>query len=265
MDRLKNKVAIITGAAGGIGSAAVRLFVEEGAKVLAVDQSEAALAEAITGLDPACVSAYAADVTREDQVEAYTQAAVSRYGGLDIAILNAGVFGGLAPITEFTAEAFDRITAVNMRGPWFGIRAAFPHMKARGGGSIVITSSIQGISAIPFSTGYTTTKHAVVGMMRGAALEGAQHNIRVNTVNPGLTDTSMMGGIHESQAQGNVSAAAVMDAWAATAPMRRYAKPREIAHMMLFLASDDASYCSGSTYVVDGGLTASWVPTPEWQ
>ena len=265
MNRLQGKVAIITGAAGGIGSAAVRLFVEEGAKVLAVDQSEAALAEAIAGLDPLSVSPYAADVTREDQVEAYTKAAVDRYGGLDIVLLNAGIFGGLSPITDVSAETFDKITAVNMRGPWLGIRAAFPHMKARGGGSIVLTSSIQGISAIPFSTGYTTTKHAVVGMMRGAALEGSQYNIRVNTVNPGLTDTNMMGGIHDSQAQGNTSSAAVMDAWAATAPMRRYAKPREIAHMMLFLASDDASYCNGSTYVVDGGLTASWVPTPEWQ
>lgn len=265
MNRLQGKIAIITGAAGGIGSAAVRLFVEEGAKVFAVDQSEDALAAALEGIDPTAIAWRAADVTRQDQVEAYTQAAVERFGGLDIALLNAGIFGGLSTLNECSPELFDKINAVNVRGPWLGLRAAFPYMKQRGGGSIVITSSVQGISAIPFSTGYTTSKHAVVGMMRGAALEGSQFNIRVNTVNPGLVDTSMMGGIHESQAAGNTSAAAVMDAWAATTPMRRYAKPREIAQMMLFLASDDASYCSGGTYLVDGALTASWVTTPDWQ
>lgn len=265
MNRLLDKVVIVTGAAGGIGSAAVKLFVEEGANVLAVDLREDELARAIDGLDTAHVSYYAANVTRDGEVQAYTQAAVDRYGGLDVAVLNAGLFGGLMPITDYPVDLFENICAVNIRGPWLGMRAAFPHMKRRGGGSIVLTSSVQGLSAIPLSSAYTLSKHAVVGMMRGAALEGTQHNIRVNSVHPGLTDTNMMGGIHKELAAGDESPQAVMDAWATTVPMRRYGKPREVAQLMLFLASNESSYCTGSTFVADGGLLTSWTQTPEWQ
>lgn len=265
MQRLESKVAIVTGASGGIGKAIIKLFAEQGARVLAVDREEASLQRAVDGMDSASVSYFAADVTVEAEVEAYTQAAVDRYGELNIAVLNAGLFGELKPITEYTTDMFDAITSVNIRGTWLGLRSAFRHMQSYGGGSIVLTSSVQGLSAIPFSTAYTTSKHAVVGMMRGAALEGAQHKIRVNSVHPGLTDTSMMGGIHDSMAGKETSAEAVKEAWAATAPVRRYADPREIAQTMLFLASSDASYCTGATFVVDGGLLASWATTPEWQ
>lgn len=260
MSRLKDKVAIVTGGAGGIGAASAQRFVEEGARVLMVDRDEAALARAAAQIG-AAASSFVADVSDERQVDAYTQAAVERYGGLDVVLLNAGTFGVLSSIEDYSVQAWDRVVAVNLRGAWLGLRAAIPHLRKRGGGSIIVTSSIQGFSAFPNSSPYTCTKHAVVGMMRNAALELARDNIRVNTVHPGLTDTDMMGYLHRTAAPGAPQAA--MDAFAKTAPMRRYAQPREIANMMLFLASDEASYCSGACYVVDGALTASWAPTPD--
>jgi NAD(P)-dependent dehydrogenase (short-subunit alcohol dehydrogenase family) len=133
-------------------------------------------------------------------------------------------------------------------------------MKRRGGGSAVITSSIQGLSAIPGTSAYTTTKHAVIGMMKGAALELAAHNIRVNTVNPGYGDTPMMQRIHAAASPDDPGA--VETALSAEVPMRRYAKAEEVAQLMLFLASDAASYCTGAAYPVDGGVLASWAPTP---
>lgn len=262
MEKLKDKVAIITGAAGGIGSAAIRLFVEQGASVLAVDRDEQALRNIADSFDRTQVSYCSADVTQEADVKRYTQAAIDRYGRLDIALLNAGVLGSLLPITDYPVELFDQVVAVNLRGAWLGLREAFSLLKDSGGGSIVLTSSVQGLSAIQHTTAYTATKHAVVGMMRGAALEGAEFNIRVNTVHPGLTNTQMMGGLHKQLGdEAGIASEAVMSEWASTVPMRRYARPTEIAQLMLFLASDDSSYCTGNTYVADGGLLTSWTPT----
>ena len=131
-------------------------------------------------------------------------------------------------------------------------------MRRRGGGSIVITSSIQGLSALPYTSAYTTSKHAVIGMMKGAALELAKDKIRVNCIVPGMTDTPMMDRIHQASGAPLEMPAAVR----ATIPMRRYAQAEEIARLMLFLASDESSYCTGSTYAADGGILASWTAPP---
>ncbi len=131
-------------------------------------------------------------------------------------------------------------------------------MARRGSGSIVITSSIQGLSAMPGTTGYTVSKHALVGLMKGAALELATRNIRVNTIHPGFTDTPMMHRIHAAAPPGALEAAL-----SATIPMRRYATPREVALLMLYLASDESSYCTGGCYPADGGVLASWGATPD--
>ena len=261
MDRLKGKVAVITGGAGGFGAAAARLFVAEGAKVLAVDRDASALAQLQAEIGGDNFATRAADITQPDQVEAYTAAAVERFGGLDIAILNAGITGPRTPLESYSLEDFDQVLAINLRAPWLGLRAAIPHMKRRGGGSVVITSSIQGLSAIPGTSGYTTSKHAVIGMMKGAALELAEHNIRVNTVNPGYGDTPMMRRIHAAASPDDPGA--VETAIAQEVPMRRYAKAEEVAQVMLFLASDASSYCTGAAYPVDGGILASWGKTPD--
>lgn len=261
MARLAGKVAVVTGGAGGIGSAAAQLFAEEGAKVLIVDRDAEAVQRALAAIDRDGVEGCAADVADPQQVERYTRTAVERFGGLDILLLNAGQFGRLNTLDDYPLALWDQVVATNLRGSYLGLRAAVPEMKRRGGGSIVITSSIQGLSAFPLSSPYTCSKHAVVGLMRNAALELARHNIRVNSVHPGFTDTDMMGGLHRAASPDAPEAA--MEAFAKTLPMRRYAKPREIAHVMLFLASDDASYCSGATFVADGATLASWTPTPD--
>jgi NAD(P)-dependent dehydrogenase (short-subunit alcohol dehydrogenase family) len=180
--------------------------------------------------------------------------AVKAFGGLDIAVLNAGVFGDMATVTDYSEEMFDRVISINLKAVWHGVRAAIPEMRKRGKGSIVITSSTQGLSGYYLSSPYTASKHGVVGIMRNAAVELAKENIRVNTVHPGLTDTQMMGRLRNEANPDSPSA--VMDAFAQAAPIGRYAHPREIAQMMLFLGSDEASYCTGGCYVVDGGLLA---------
>ena len=254
MKRLEDKVAIITGGAGGIGGAAARLFVQEGARVLIVDRSEEGLAQEAEGIGADRLSTFAADVTDPGQVQAYVQAAVDRFGGVDIALLNAGVTGPNTLIDDYPLETFDEVMNVNVRGVWLGLKAVIPHLKRRGSGSIVMTSSIQGLAAMPGTTGYTTSKHAVVGMMKGAALELARHNIRVNAINPGFVATPMMDRIHRSSAPD--APESVEAALSATVPLRRYAKAEEIARLMLFLASDESGYCTGACYLADGGTLA---------
>jgi len=256
MGRLKDKIAVITGGAGGIGRAAARLFVEEGASVMLVDRSAEALAEASGAIGGDRIAVHVADVTDPDQVEAYTQAVVDRFGGLDVALLNAGITGPSSLLESYPLESFDEVMGINVRGVWLGLRAAIPRMKSRGVGSIVMTSSIQGLAAMPGTTGYTTSKHAVVGMMKGAALELAGHNIRVNAINPGFVATPMMDRIHRSSAPD--APERVEAALSATVPLKRYAAAEEIARLMLFLASDESAYCTGACYLADGGSLASF-------
>ena len=256
MALLDNKVAIITGGAGGIGSAAARLFVENGCSVMLVDRSSEALEQAVRSIGGDRIASSTADVTDPVAVAAYTQATVDQFGGLDIALLNAGITGPNTLIDDYPLETFDEVMSVNVRGVWLGLKAAIPHIKRRGSGAIVMTSSIQGLAAMPGTTGYTTSKHAVVGMMKGAALELARHNIRVNAINPGFVATPMMDRIHRSSAPD--APESVEAALSATVPLRRYARAEEIARLMLFLASSESAYCTGACYLADGGTLASF-------
>jgi NAD(P)-dependent dehydrogenase (short-subunit alcohol dehydrogenase family) len=258
MSRLRGRVAVITGGAGGIGRAAGALFVREGASVLLVDRPGSGVEGAAREIGGA-IAAFAADVSDSLQVDAYIREAQARFGGVDIALLNAGIEGLYTPLEEYPPETFARVLAVNVGAVWLGLRAAIRPLRQRGGGSVVITSSIQGSSALPYTSAYTTSKHAVIGMMKGAALELAKDNIRVNCIIPGMTDTPMMDRIHEASGAPEQMAAAVR----ATIPMRRYARSEEIAYLMLFLACQESSYCTGSTYVADGGILASWTSTPD--
>tara|TARA_R110001599_G_scaffold65838_2_gene185762 strand:- start:10357 stop:11214 length:858 start_codon:yes stop_codon:yes gene_type:complete len=253
MGRLNNKVAVITGAAGGIGAAAAEIFVREGAKVVVSDLAGEQLAELAHRLGDNAI-AFPCNVTDKAEVEALMDKAIEQFGGLDAVVLNAGLFGELTGLLDYTDDAYERVINVNQKGVWYGLRAAARRMLERTGGSIVITSSTQGFSGYYNSAPYTASKHAVMGIMRNAAIEFAKKGVRVNTVHPGLTDTSMMGGLHSEASPDNP--AAVMEGFAVAAPMGRYARPEEIANMMLFLASDEASYCTGGTYAVDGGLLA---------
>ena len=250
MARLAGKVAVITGATGGIGAAASRLFAAEGAALMLVDLDAARL-EALAGETGAAW--HACDVSDTEANEAVAAAAAERFGGIDIGLLNAGIEGALAPIGDYTVEMFDRVMAVNARGVWLGLKALMPHLERRGGGSLVLTSSTAGIRAVPDMSAYTASKHAVIGLMRAAAIEGSASNIRVNTVNPSPIDTRMIQSLEEMH---GVQRAGANQPLAGATPLRRYGEPEEVARLMLFLASEESSFCTGGVYMVDGGVSA---------
>ena len=254
MKRLAGKVAVITGGAGGIGAATGRLFAEEGARVLLVDLAEDALRQAVAAIGGDHVSGVAADVTRAEDTERYVETAVARYGRIDVFFANAGIEGAVAPITEYPDEVFDRVLAVNVRGVWLGLKHVMAHMQRQGGGSILITSSTAGVRGGALMAPYATSKHAVIGLMRSAALAGAAHGIRVNTLNPAPIETRMMRSI-----EAGFTPAAPERSKAereARIPLKRYGLPEEVARLALFLASDESAYCTGGVYMVDGGWTA---------
>ena len=260
MPRLDGKVALITGATGGIGRAASRLFADEGARVALVDLDESALQEVVASIGSDRASYSVADVTDPAQSQAYVRTAAERWGGIDVYLANAGIEGQLSPIPDYPIEMFDRVMAVNVRGVWLGIKYVVPVMRERGGGSIVITSSTAGIGAGPDMSAYTTSKHAVIGLMRTAAMEGASMGIRVNTVNPAPIETRMMRSIEEQRVaaadDANVTVEQTYRAASARIPLGRYGNPEEVARLMLFLSSDDSSFCTGGVYMVDGGRSA---------
>ena len=251
MGRLDGKRAVITGGAGGIGVAAAKLFVAEGARVLLVDRDQAALQRAARDVGAAWC---AADVSDPAATKAYVAKAVQELGGIDVALLNAGIEGQVKPITEMPVEVFDQVMAVNARGVFLGLKEIMPQMKNTGGGSIVITSSIGGLRGGPGIAPYIASKHAAVGLMRTAALEGAPDNIRVNTVNPAPIDTRMIESLEKQRYPDDPQKA--RDGWLARIPARRYGTPEEVARLMLFLASDESGYCSGATYLIDGAMMA---------
>lgn len=251
MDRLKGKVAIITGGAAGIGAATARVFVQEGAQVFLVDRDENNLVKAADELGP--YAGYSvADVSEEADNRRVVAEAVARFGGIDIALLNAGIEGDYGTIADLPVAVFDKVMAVNVRGVWLGLAAVMPEMRSRGGGSIVVTSSVGGLRGTAGWASYATSKHAVIGLAKSAALEGAKYGVRVNTVNPAPIHTQMIEAI-----DGKMAAAGISDATkirTSRIPLGRYGEADEIAKMMLFLASDDSSYCTAGTYLVDGGI-----------
>ena len=201
-----------------------------------------------------------ADVTQPEQTEAYVNAAVDRWGGINVLLANAGIEGSISSIPDYPLEVFDRVMAVNVRGVWLGIKYVVPVMSRQGGGSIVISSSTSGVTGTPGMSAYSTSKHAVIGLARTAAIEGAPVGVRVNTVNPAPIETRMMRSIEEmrvaSLGDSPVTAAQVKRSNAVRIPLGRYGYPEEVAQVMLFLASDESSFCTGGVYMVDGGASA---------
>ena len=260
MARLTGKIALITGGAGGIGQAAAKIFTAEGARVVLVDLDEAALQSAVQSIGEEMASYAVADVTQPEQVQSYVNAAVERWGGIDIFLANAGIEGVLSSIADYPIDIFDRVMAVNVRGVWLGLKYVMPVMRDRGGGSIVITSSTAGIGGSASMSAYVASKHAVIGLMRSAALEGAGLGIRVNTVNPAPIETRMMRSLEEMRVAAADDSAVTVEQTKqvseARIPLQRYGNPEEVAKLMLFLASDESSFCTGGVYMVDGGMSA---------
>ncbi len=253
MGRLQGKSIVITGGAGGIGAAAGKLFAQEGAKVLLVDVEKAALERAVAGCESPAVSYAVADVSDANQTKAYIHTALERHGGLDVLFANAGIEGESGPLTTMREDNFNRLMEVNVRGVWLGIREAAPHIEARGRGSIILTSSVAGLAGAANLGAYVTSKHALVGLMKAAALELAP-KIRVNSVHPGPINNRMMRSIESQMAPDAPNA--VRQGFEAKVPLGRYGENNDIAQLALFLASDESGYCTGATFVADGGYLA---------
>ena len=256
MNRFTGRVVIVTGAAGGIGLAACERFASEGASVVAVDLATTDLGAAVSTVESQGGAALAvgADVTRSDEVAGYVQATMDNFGRVDVLFNNAGIEGTYAPMIEYTEESFDQVIAVNVRGVWLGIKYAAPAMISGGGGSIVNTASVAGLFGSRGISPYSASKHAVAGLTKSAALELARSGVRVNAVCPAPIETRMMRSLETFI--GGDAADEVRKAFAERLPAERYGEPHEVAALVAFLASDEASYITGSLYPIDGGYSA---------
>ncbi|WP_397474422.1 SDR family NAD(P)-dependent oxidoreductase [Pusillimonas sp.] len=248
--KLKDKVCVVTGAAGSLGQSAARLFVQEGARVVLVDRDAAQLNAAAQTLGADNVEIVVADVTRAEDTRGYVDRAMEKWGRLDVLFGNAGVNGQIAPIADYPEDDFDQVMAVNVRGCFLACKYAMPVMQA--GGAVVLTSSVVGVTADPGICAYATSKHALIGLMRVAAKEGAQRGIRVNVIAPGPIDNNFQLDIEKrlSEVVGQ-DATKMLDTMIA---LGRHGQPDEIARAVLFLACDDSSFTTGTVLMADGGM-----------
>ena len=253
--RLDGKVAMITGAASGIGLGTVELFVAEGARVVAADIQDEKGAMLEKRFPGKVVYAHC-DVTKEADIEAAVKKAKTEFGGLDILFNNAGISDRMSSITEITAEGWSWIFDILVRGPALGMKHAAPLMLERGGGSIINTASIAGLQAGFGPIAYSTAKAGVIHMSRVAAAQLSPQKIRVNAICPGLIDTSIFGasfGLPREVA--DQMAAQVAENASKAQPVPKAGLPDDIAQAALYLASDAAAFVSGTHLVVDGGIT----------
>ncbi|HVY79677.1 MAG TPA: glucose 1-dehydrogenase [Steroidobacteraceae bacterium] len=244
------RTALVIGATEGIGRATALAFAAAGANVFAAGlgaERGRSLADEINALGGVTAEFMEADVASEAEMAAVVARAAARFGRIHAAVNNAGTEGAFGPVQDQSADDFDRLLAVNLKGVWHGLKYQLPHMLAHGGGAIVNTASSAGVQPIANIALYTASKHAVVGLTKATALEVARSNIRVNAVAPGPVNTGLL---HRMVA-GKIDLSAIAE----SVPMGRISEPEEIARAILWLCSDAASYITGHVLLADGGLT----------
>ena len=245
--RFDNKIALVTGAASGIGKACMHRLAREGAKVVGVDRDAEKLASAIAAA-PGTMAPWTCDVAEADQIERMVADVVARFGAIHVLVNNAGIGNpSRVRLHEQPIEDWDKVIAVNVRGMFLMQRAVIPHMLRQGGGSIVNMASIGSHRATPLSSPYITSKGAALMMTRAAAVDYAKDNIRVNAVCPGTTNTEILAG----------SSQEVIEMLVARSPQGSLVEPEEVAALVAFLASDEAPHITGGSYMIDGGRSAS--------
>jgi NAD(P)-dependent dehydrogenase (short-subunit alcohol dehydrogenase family) len=250
---LAGKNAVITGGGGIIGMATARRFLQDGARVALVDRDAGALARAAAKLEGDVVE-IAADITEASDVARYVRESLEALGPIDIFFNNAGIEGVFAPLPEFPEDVFDQVMAVNVKGVFLGLKYMLPVM--RDGGSIIITSSTAGLRGSPHFAAYTASKHAVIGLMRTTASEGAARRIRCNTIHPAMVESNMMTRLEDQRLAGSMENRyrdEVQKEYKSKIPLGRYIDPAEIAAAVAYLASDDAAMVTGTQHLVDGG------------
>jgi len=250
MGILEGKTCIVTGAAGSLGAASARRFTAEGARVMLVDRDRGALDAVLKALPEGRATAMLADVTSARDTTAYLEATVARWGPIDVLFSNAGISGVIAPVTDYPEEVFDQVLAVNLKGSFLACKYGLPRM--RDGGSVVMTSSVVGVTSDPGIAAYAASKHGLIGLMRTVAKEAAPRRIRVNAVAPGPIDNAFQRDIEKG-----LSAALGTDGGKfldSVIPLHRHATPEEVAESVLFLASDRSAFTTGTVLMADGGM-----------
>lgn len=251
MKKLEGKTCVVTGGAGSLGCAVARLFLAEGARVLLVDVDQARLDQVAAEMVSGNLDVMAADVSDAEATAAYVQKAVARFGGIDVLFSNAGNFGVVSPIAAYPDRVFDDVLAVHVKGAYLAAKHAVPRMND--GGSIILTSSVAGMRGDAGVYAYITAKHAQVGLMRCLAKELAPRRIRVNTIHPGPIDNGFQ--LAVEQGLGNALGVDGTVFFNAMIPLGRHGTADEIARSVLYLASDDSSFTTGTTLMVDGGMS----------
>lgn len=251
MGIMDNKVCVITGGAGSLGLASAKLMLKEGAKVMLVDISKKVMDRALKELGKSdYILSSIADVSDAEQTKGYLDQTVARWGNIDVLFSNAGLSGVQKPIVEYPEDDFDAVMAVNVRASFLACKYGLPKMNDNG--SIIMTSSIMGVTAGPGICAYVTSKHALIGLMRTVALEAAPRKIRVNALCPGPVDNVFQNNI-EKEASEMIGADAT-EMINSMIPLKRHSKPEEIARTVLFLASGQSSFSTGSVFMADGGM-----------
>ncbi len=250
MKRFDDKVVLITGGTGEVGKATANLFLKEGAKVAIVGRNEEKLTKIKKELGD--VLTIKADVTKEEEVKNYVDEIVKEYGKIDVFFNNAGTEGVMGPITEQNMDDVRKVMDVNVMGVLMGLKYVIPVMQKQRSGSIINTSSNAGLQGSAGAAPYVASKHAVVGITNTAALEVAEDNIRVNSINPSPIEGRMMKSIESGLNPDDPES--MKESFIDAIPMGRYATVEEVGKLVLFLGSDDSSFITGSQYRIDGGI-----------